>query len=297
MDNGMQVPARIRSARVDRVPAQAFFLISAIFHYLGPSLAVLLFARIDVLGVAWLRVATASLVFALWRRPWSVLLNLDADGRRLLVELGIVLGAMNSSFYLALARLPLSSVSSIEFLGIVVLGSLGAKSPRNVAALALATMGVATITGVRIGGQLLGFAYAFSNCGLLMLYVILAHRMANRANSIDCLGAAMLVAMVVTAPLGIASGLRAFANPLLLMAAAGVGICSSVIPYVADQLAMARLPRASFATMLALLPMFSVIIGAIVLGQIPTFGDLLGVLLVVGGVSLHEVPKREATAT
>ena len=53
-----------------RVPPQAYFVGSAVFHYLGPAFAVLLFARVDVLGVAWLRIASAALVFALWRRPW-----------------------------------------------------------------------------------------------------------------------------------------------------------------------------------------------------------------------------------
>ena len=39
-----------------------------------------------------------------------------------------------------------------------------------------------------------------------------------------------------------------------LAGASASGLCSSVIPYVTDQLAMARLPRATFALMLALLP-------------------------------------------
>ena len=52
------------------LPPQAYFVGSAVFHYLGPAFAVLLFARVDVLGVAWLRIAAAAAVFALWRRPW-----------------------------------------------------------------------------------------------------------------------------------------------------------------------------------------------------------------------------------
>jgi inner membrane transporter RhtA len=71
-----------------------------------------------------------------------------------------------------------------------------------------------------------------------------------------------------------------------------VGVCSSVIPYVADQLAMARLPRATFALMLALLPMFATLIGAIVLHQLPTTQDLIGIALVIGGVALHQVEER-----
>src|SRR5205807_10170067 len=57
-------------ALVDRTPPHAWFLVSAVFHYLGPAFAVLLFARVDVLGVAWLRIASAAVVFAAWRRPW-----------------------------------------------------------------------------------------------------------------------------------------------------------------------------------------------------------------------------------
>jgi inner membrane transporter RhtA len=61
----------------ERVPPHLYFVVSAVFHYLGPAFAVLLFARVDVLGVAWLRIAAAALVFAVWRRPWGGLLCLD----------------------------------------------------------------------------------------------------------------------------------------------------------------------------------------------------------------------------
>jgi inner membrane transporter RhtA len=77
---------------------------------------------------------------------------------------------------------------------------------------------------------------------------------------------------------------------MLLLAGAGVGVCSSVIPYVTDQLAMARLPRATFALMLALLPMFATIIGAVILGQLPTRTDLLGIALVIAGLGVHQAP-------
>ena len=55
--------------RLNRLPPHAYFVVSAVFHYLGPAFAVLLFARVDVLGVAWLRIASAALIFAAWRRP------------------------------------------------------------------------------------------------------------------------------------------------------------------------------------------------------------------------------------
>ena len=65
---------------------------SAVFHYLGPAFAVLLFARIDVLGVAWLRIAAAAAVFALWRRPWRAFARLDRETRRTLAAWGAIVG-------------------------------------------------------------------------------------------------------------------------------------------------------------------------------------------------------------
>jgi inner membrane transporter RhtA len=281
---------------VVRLPPQSFFLVSAVFHYLGPSLAVLLFARVDVLGVAWLRIASAAALFAVWRRPWRALARLDRNGRRTLVWLGIVLAAMNSLFYLAVARLPLSTVGAVEFLGTVLLAALGVRSRRNALALALTVCGVAAITDVRLAAAPLGFAFAFANCALFVGYVVLGHRIAAAAGEadgtamagIDRLGASMLVAAVVATPIGLGGALPAFTHPVLLLAGVGVGICSSVVPYVTDQLAMARLPRATFALMLALLPVFATIIGAIVLRQLPTGQDLLGIALVAGGVALHQ---------
>ncbi|MGH3205907.1 MAG: EamA family transporter, partial [Streptosporangiaceae bacterium] len=131
--------AQSAHGRLDRLPPQSFFLVSAVFHYLGPSLAVLLFARIDVLGVAWLRIASAAVVLALWRRPWRLLGRLGTGERWNLVALGLVLAVMNSVFYLAVDRLPLSTVGAIEFLGTVILAAAGARTRRNTAALVLTT--------------------------------------------------------------------------------------------------------------------------------------------------------------
>jgi inner membrane transporter RhtA len=284
MPTGTQAQERFR-----RLPPQSFFLVSAVFHYLGPSLAVLLFTRIDVLGVAWLRIATAAVVFAVWRRPWRQFRG-SGHGRELLA-LGVVLAAMNSCFYLAVDRLPLSTVGAIEFLGTVLLAAAGTRTRRNAAALLLTTAGVVIITAIRLGGQPLGFVFAFGNCVLFMLYVVLGHRIANArggtGSGIDLLGAAMLIAAVVATPIGLGGALHAFGHPLLLAAGAGVGVCSSVIPYVTDQLAMARLPRATFSLMLALLPVFATIIGAIVLRQIPTPQDIAGIVVVTAGVAIH----------
>jgi inner membrane transporter RhtA len=273
--------------RMQRVPPHAYFVGSAVFHYLGPAFAVLLFVRVDALGVAWLRIASAALVFAVWRRPWRALRVLD---RRTLLAWGAVLALMNCCFYLAIERLPLATVAAIEFLPVIALAALGARTPRNAAALMIAVPGVYLLTGIRLEGEPLGVALAFANAGLFALYIVLAHRAAQGAG-VDALGAAMIVAAVAVTPLAGAEALPAFADPVALLAGIGVGISSSVIPYVFDQLAMAQLPRATYALLVSLLPATAAVIGVVVLGQVPSVAEAAGVMLVIAGVALHRAPE------
>jgi inner membrane transporter RhtA len=232
------------SRTADAVPPQLWFLVSAVFHYLGPSFAVLLFAHVDVLGVAWFRIASAAVVFALWTRPWRIFAAASRRTLVLLLSLGASLAAMNSVFYRAISRLPL------------------------------------------------GLAYAVINGLLFIAYIVLGHRIAGdgAGEGVGRLGAAMAAAFLFVMPIGLAQAAPALGDPLLILAGIGVGVCSSVIPYVTDQLAMARLPRNSFALMLALLPATATLIGALVLAQIPTLRDLLGIGLVMAGIALHRPP-------
>src|SRR5215213_11094470 len=165
------VPARTPRGR--RLPPHAYFVGSAVFHYLGPAFAVLLFARVGPLGTAWLRIAAAAVVLAAWRRPWRLLRD------RTLIALGAVLAVMNCCFYLAIDRLPLGTVAAIEFLPVIVLAAIGARTPRNGAALVLATAGVYLLCGVRVAGEPLGFLFAFANAGFFALYIVLSHRVAQ----------------------------------------------------------------------------------------------------------------------
>ena len=176
----------------------------------------------------------------------------------------------------------------------IVLAALGVRSRRNGLALVLAVGGVLALTDVRLAGSPRGFALAFANCALFMLYVTLGHRIANAGTGgVDQLGAAMLVAAVLATPAGLGAALPAFPHAGWLLAGIAVGVCSSVIPYVLDQLAMARLPRSAFALMLCLLPACATIIGAVLLAQLPTAPDLAGIALVIIGVALHQQPDHQ----
>ena len=259
-----------RRGLAQTTPPEAFFVVSAIFHYLGPAFAVLLFARVDVLGVAWLRIASAAVIFALWRRPWR---SVRGSGTtRLLLAWGAVLALMNSTFYLAIDRLP-----------------LGTRTPRNMGALALAIPGVYLLTDVALEGDPLGVVFAFINAGLFAAYIMVSHRAAQNGSvpGIDLLGMAMLIAAVVATPIGAWAAVPAFGDPVAIAAGIGVGVSSSVIPYVTDQLAMARMSRSTYALMVALLPATATVIGIVVLAQLPSAVEAAGVALVIVGVGLH----------
>ena len=156
-----------------------YFGVSAVFHYLGPAFAVLLFARIDVLGVVWLRIASAAVIFALWRSPWRVWRKLNRETRRLLLGWGGVLAVMNSCFYIAIDRLPLGTVAAIEFVPVIALAGLAARTVRNALALLLAVLGVYLLTDVRLAAEPVGVGFAVANAMLFALYIVLGHHVAH----------------------------------------------------------------------------------------------------------------------
>jgi inner membrane transporter RhtA len=185
-------------------------------------------------------------------------------------------------------------VAAIEFLPVIALAALGARTPRNGLALVLAVPGVYLLTGVRLEGEPLGVALAFGNAVLFAVYIVLAHRVARHGelSGIDGLAISMLAAAVFVTPLGGWEVVPALGDPVALLAGVGVGVCSSVVPYVSDQLAMRRLPRATYALLVSLLPATATVIGVAVLAQVPSLTEVAGVALVIAGVALHRAPSE-----
>jgi inner membrane transporter RhtA len=200
-----------------------------------------------------------------------------------------VLAVMNSCFYLAIDRLPLGTVAAVEFLPVIAVAALGTRTGRNLLALVLAVVGVSLLSDVRLVAEPLGVAFAAANAALFALYIVLGHRVARspQVRGVDGLALSMILAAVVALPVGALDAAPALLDPVALAAGVGVGISSSVIPYVCDQLAMARLTRSAYALMVALLPATATVVGVLVLAQIPTAVELAGVALVVAGVAVR----------
>jgi inner membrane transporter RhtA len=265
-------------------------------QYLGASLAVRAFALMPAAGVAWIRVLTAAVVLCAWRRPWH---RLRGEPPALLVTValfGAVTAAMNLSFYLAIDRLPLGTAVAVEFIGPVLVAAIAARGVRNLVALLLTIAGVVTLSRVTLGGAAVGLAFALVAGLLWALYIVLGHRVARRGQGPTGLAAAMAVGVVAIAPWAAQPALASAGDGWALPLAVLVGLLSSVIPYALDQVLLRRLSRDTFAFLLSLLPVIAAAMGVLLLGQVPSLLEVLGIALVVGGVAIRSPQPQPVDA-
>lgn len=283
------MPLTGASSLVRRVPAPLLFLLGGLSMYVGAAVAVWLFDELSPAAVAWLRIFAASALLMAWRRP-----PLSAwRGRRLLLAalFGLATALMNVAFYEAIARLPLGTAVAIEFCGPVAVAAFGSRTLRDVGALALAAAGVLVIADVQWAGSPAGVLLALAAASLWAAYIVLGKRIAGGGTGLDDMAVGFVIATVLCSPLALGTG-PAWQSPRLLLLAAGVGLLSSVVPYVLDQIVLRRVGRARFALLLALLPATAPVIGLVALGQVPRPLEAVGILAVVGAVLLR-TPEPE----
>jgi inner membrane transporter RhtA len=280
-----------------RIPAPLLFVIGALSMYVGAALAVGLFDRLAPFAVAVLRLIGAAAVLLAWRRPpvaaWR--------GVRLLRALafGLATGLMNLAFYEAIARLPLGTAVAIEFCGPVAVAAVASRRPRDVAAVGLAAAGVLLIADVRWSGAPLGLVWALGAAAMWAAYIVLGSRVATVGNGIDDMAVGFAGAAVLLSPVllfGSPHGPSALVDPAVLGLGLGVGVLSSVVPYVLDQLVLRRVGQARFAVLLALLPATATIVGLVALSQVPGPAEAVGIAAVVGAVALRSRDGDPVTA-
>lgn len=283
--------------RLANVPAPMLFAISGTSMYLGAAMAVWLFDSATPAGVAWLRCLGAALVLLAWRRPPRAAWR----GRAFLLagSFGVVTAGMNVLFYEAIDRLPLGTAVALEFVGPVVVAAIGSHTRRDIAALVMVAIGVVLIADVQLAGEPLGVAFALAAAAAWAGYIVLGNRVALAGTGVsgfDSLAVGFAVATVVLSPLALGTT-AIWGAPDLLALGVGVGVLSTVVPYTLDQFVLRKLGRATFALLLALLPVTATVIGLLVLAQVPTAMEALGILAVVVGVALRSREDGQRTAS
>jgi inner membrane transporter RhtA len=281
--------ARYERGPAARVPAEALFVAGAVSQYVGAAVAVLLFDVVSPAALAWLRVASAAVALAVWRRPWRR--SWARPDALLVAGFGSALALMNLTFYLALDRLPLGTAVAIEFVGPIAVAAAGSRTRSDWLALALAGGGVVLLADAQRGGSLAGVALVLIAAAFWALYIVLGHRVAARGLGVSGLAAGMAAGTVLIAPIGIPAAGDTLLRPDLLLACVAVGLFSSVVPYALDQVALRRLTPARFALLLALLPVTATVTGAIILDQVPGVAELAGIGMVAVSVALARGPS------
>lgn len=246
---------------------------------LGLAVAVLLFDRMGPEGAGWVRLVWAGVIFVLIARPrpWRL-----ARGSLLAcIALGVVTAGVTLQFMFAVERLPLGTASALEFLG--PLGVAVARSKNRSALLwpLLAAVGVLLLTEPWHGRvDAVGVAFALGAAVCWALYILLTQRVGDAVSGLEGLAISMPVAAVTaTIVVGnIAIPRMSVENVLFGLALA---VLLPVIPFALELSALRRLTTAAFGTLMSLEPAIALLLGLIVLRQVPGWWPVVGVLFVV----------------
>lgn len=294
------------------VPAPALFLVSGLAQYGGAALAVALFATLTSPTVAWLRIAASALVLLAWRRPWRARWTGADLGAA--AAFGVVLAAMNVSFYVAIDVLPLGTAVAIEFLGPVAVAAVTGRTWRERLGIVVAAAGVVALAGVELtgGGEdsvrglvAIGLAAAF-----WAGYILLGRRVAqgarrpagaadagpapDRPDGITSLAVGMTAGALLGAPFLAGAAAPVLHDGRLALTVLGIAVLSSVVPYAIEQVVLRRVTAATFAVLLAMLPATAAVVGAVALRQLPHGWEVVGLVCVSVAIVLTATRRTPA---
>jgi inner membrane transporter RhtA len=261
----------------------------------GLAVSVTLIDRVGPEGVAWLRLVWAGAVFLLIGRPWRLRLTRAALGAAVL--LGIATASVTLLFMAAVDRLPLGTASALEFLGpLGVAVARGRGSGRFVWPLCAAA-GVLLLTEPWAGtADPVGVAFALAAACCWAAYILLTQRVGDQVQGLAGLSISMPVAAVV-ATLTVGPSVFGRMSPELLLVGLGLAVLLPIVPFSLELLALRRLSTAAFGTLMSLEPAFALVIGMVVLSQVPRPLAVVGIaFVVVAGIGAERTGGREVVA-
>jgi inner membrane transporter RhtA len=247
--------------------AVALLLAAGTVVQFGAAFAISLFDRLGPGGMVFLRLAFAAIVLVALFRP--MMRSRPPRDKREVIAFGLVLGAMNWSFYEALDRIPLGPTVTIEFVGPLSVAVWGSRRPLDLVWVALAGTGVVILADPFGAGGLdaVGVGLALFAGVCWATYIILSARIGRDWPGASGLAVAMVFGALLTAPTGVLEGGSALLEPELLGAGVIVALACSVIPYSLEMEALRTLPEGLFGVMMSLEPGIAAVAGFLVLGQ------------------------------
>lgn len=272
-------PVALAGRTLGRVPPTAQVLAGIVSVQIGAALAKQLFATVGSTGSVTLRIFFAAVVLLV---VWRPSLRLSRRAWAVVAGYGLVLGAMNLSFYLALAQLPLGVTVTITFLGPLAVAIGGSRRWLDGLWALLAAGGVVLLAEGGSGEvHLLGIVLALATAACWASYILLSAALGRHTSDGGGLALGMVLATLVVAPIGIAEAGTGLLEPWVLLAGLGVALLSSVIPYSLELEALRRMPPKVFGVLMSLEPAVASLVGLVLLGEILGLTQWLAVLMVV----------------
>jgi inner membrane transporter RhtA len=252
----------------DAIPPSGLVLLGIFSVQLGAGFAKELFATLPPSAVVFLRIAAGALIMGAVARPR--LRGLSWRGWAVGLGFGATLALMNLSFYEALARLPMGVAVAIEFLGPLSVAVAASRRRLDLLWVSLAAAGIALLAPWGDSGSVswagIGFALVAGACWAA--YILLSAAAGRRFPGTSGLSFAMIVSMVLIAPVGVTTGGADLLQPELLLIGLGVGLLSSVIPYSLELQALRRMPKQVFGILMSLEPAVAALIGVLLLNEV-----------------------------
>lgn len=271
------------------VPAPLIFFTEGVIQYVGAGFAVTLFALMGPLTVAWLRTMFAAVLMLAWRRPWGSR-ALTRSGYVWSCLFGTALVCMNMTFYEAIARLPLGTTVSVEFLGPVIFAAIGITGWLGKFSVLLAFSGVVMIGGLGLDmsnpTDRMGLFWALVAGAMWVAYMALGRKVAVLGRGIDSLSVALAFGSCLQLPLAWPDIHVAFSSWYVFGLALLMSMCSSFVPYILELVVLRDVSAAIFALLSALLPVTSLLVGVIMLRQFPSWPEVGGLILVSVAVAM-----------
>jgi inner membrane transporter RhtA len=256
---------------------------------LGLAASVGLFDRIGPEGAAWLRLAWAGVLLLVLVRPRPSAFT--RSGLVACMALGVVTAGVTLLFMAAVARLPLGTASALEFLG--PLGVAVARGRGKVAWPGLAAVGVLLLTEPWRGAvDPIGVAFALAAALCWAAYILLTQRVGDEVSGLRGLAVSMPVAGIV-ATLLVGPSVVGHLTPELLLIGLGLAVLLPVVPFSLELLALRRLTTAAFGTLMSLEPAIALVVGMVVLHQVPGPLPVVGIAFVVAaGIGAERTGAR-----
>ena len=274
------------------IPPWALTVAAMFSIQLGSALSAGLMPTLGPIGTAWLRLSMGALILLALARP--PLRSIRLRDTPAVLGLGIATGVMSVTFLAAMERLPLGTAVAIEFLGPLSVAALRGRGARSLLLPATALAGVVLLTEPWTGQvDLIGVGFAAMGAAGWATYVLLTQKVGDRFSGIGVLALTIPIAAAVVAPFGIPQAFGHVTWEIVAVAAALAALIP-VMPYILEMRALRRMTHTAFGTLLALEPAIGLLLGAIVLRQLPSILQLAGILLVVfAGAAAQRGGRRQ----